>query len=200
MRELGMKKYKTKSPAEQGQALPDKSKKKQEIVYAFIDSQNLNLGVRSQGWRLDWRKLRLYIRNKYNVRKAYLFIGYVFGNQSMYTSLQESGYILIFKPTLEIKVNRNIRIKGNVDAELVLHSMIEYPNYDKAIIISGDGDFHCLIEHLESKNKLLKILVPTKHYSSLLRKFNDLNYIVRIDLLRRSLEQKKTGIRGRSKP
>ena len=57
-----------------------------------------------------------------------------------------------------------------------------------------------LIEYLEEKGKLLKVLAPTKHYSSLLRKFNNRNYIVRIDLLRGSLEQKKTGIRGRSKP
>lgn len=78
--------------------------------------------------------------------------------------------------------------------------MIEYPNYDKAIIVSGDGDFHCLIEYLEEKDKLLKVLAPTKHYSSLLRRFNQGNYIVRVDLLKDSLEQKKTGIRGRSKP
>ncbi|MBU1256198.1 NYN domain-containing protein, partial [Patescibacteria group bacterium] len=85
-------------------------------------------------------------------------------------------------------------------AELVLHTMIQYENYDKAIIVSGDGDFHCLIEYLDKKNKLLKILVPTGHYSSLLRKFNKKNYIIRIDLLKKSLAQKTTGIRGRSKP
>ena len=175
-------------------------KKQQTSVYAFIDSQNLNLGVKSQGWKLDWRKFRQYLRNKYNVIKAYLFIGQVAGNESLYTFLQESGYILIFKPTLEYHRQGKVTIKGNVDAELVLHTMIEYKNYDKAIIVSGDGDFHCLVEYLERKGKLLKILAPTKHYSSLLRKFNNKNYIVRIDLLRNSLEQKKTGIRGRSKP
>ncbi len=141
-----------------------------------------------------------YLRNKYNVSKAYLFIGQVAGNESLYTYLQECGYILLFKPTLEHKVKGKVEIKGNVDAELVLHSMIQYENYDKAIIVSGDGDFHCLIEFLEGKGKLLKILAPTKHYSGLLRKFNNLNYIVCIDLLRSSLEEKKTGIRGRSKP
>ena len=69
-----------------------------------------------------------------------------------------------------------------------------------SFIVSGDGDFHCLVEYLVEKDKLLKVLTPTKHYSSLLRKFNNQHYIVRIDLLRGSLEQKKTGIRGRSKP
>lgn len=175
----------------------DKSKKN---TYAFIDSQNLNLGVQSLGWKLDWSKFRQYLRNKYDVDKAYLFIGQVAGNESLYTYLQESGYILIFKPTLYHRVGDRTIIKGNVDAELVLHAMVQYENYKQAIIVTGDGDFHCLIEYLEAKGKLLKILAPTSHYSSLLRRFNQKHYIVRIDLLRGSLEQKKTGIRGRSKP
>jgi uncharacterized LabA/DUF88 family protein len=170
--------------------------------YCFIDSQNLNLGVRSLGWKLDWRKFRQYLHNKYGVVKVYLFIGHVAGNELLYAFLQESGYILIFKPTLYRKEKTETIIKGNVDAELVLHAMIQYENYQKAIIVTGDGDFHCLIEYLEEKNKLLKVLAPTNHYSSLLRKFNQQHYIVRIDLLKNSLElkQKKTGIRGRSKP
>lgn len=171
-----------------------------EIVFAFIDSQNLNLGVRSQGWKLDWRKFRQYLRNKYGVVKTYLFIGQVAGNESLYAHLEECGYILIFKPTLYHRERDKTIIKGNVDAELVLHTMIQYKNFTRAIIVTGDGDFHCLIEYLETKAKLLKVLVPTKHYSSLLRKFNQKHYIVRIDLLRGSLEEKKTGIRVRSKP
>jgi len=171
-------------------------------VYAFIDSQNLNLGVKSQGWKLDWRKFRQYLRNKYGVVKAYLFIGQVSENESLYKFLKEANYEIILKPTLEYhqKGKIKVKVKGNVDTELVLHSMIQYKNYDKAIIVSGDGDFHCLIEYLDKKDKLLKVLAPTKHYSALLRKFNRDNYIVRIDLLRNSLEQKKTGIRVRSKP
>jgi len=173
---------------------------KKNDVFAFIDSQNLNLGVKSQGWKLDWRKFRQYLRDKYGVVKAYLFIGQVVGNESLYAFLQECDFILIFKPTLYRSERGKVIIKGNVDAELVLHAMIQYKNYHQAILVTGDGDFHCLIEYLEGKGKLLKILAPTKHYSSLLRKFNQKHYIVRIDLLQRSLEQKKTGIRGRSKP
>lgn len=177
-----------------------KKRPKKKTAYAFIDSQNLNLGVRSQEWILDWRKFRQYLRNKYNISKAYLFIGQLAGNEALYAYLQESGYILIFKPTLNRRIDGKIITKGNVDAELVLHAMIQFKNYDHAIIVSGDGDFHCLVEYLDNKEKLLKIMVPTRRYSGLLRKFNQKHYIVRIDLLRKSLEQKKTGIRGRPKP
>lgn len=159
-----------------------------EVVYAFIDSQNLNLGVRSQGWILDFKRFRVYLRDKYHVQTAYLFIGYVPGNESLYTYFQKCGYIVIFKPTLEIKRNGKICIKGNVDAELVLYSMIEYQNYDKAIIVSGDGDFRCLVEYLEEKEKLLRVIVPNRKYSSLLRPFG--TYVVNVALLKHKLEKR----------
>lgn len=169
--------------------------KKKKTVYAFIDSQNLNLGVQSQGWKLDWSKFRQYLRNKYNVINAYLFIGYKPGNEALYTSLQEMGYLVILKPTMELPGGT---VKGNVDAELVLHTIIQFTNYDKAIVVSGDGDFHCLVEYLANEDKLFHLMAPNKHYSRLLREFN--NYVLRIDLLRSSLEMKKAKISGRSRP
>ena len=63
--------------------------KKLENNYAFIDSQNVNLGIQELGWKLDFRKFRVYLREKYGVKKAYLFIGYLPENQNLYRSLQE---------------------------------------------------------------------------------------------------------------
>lgn len=163
-------------------------KKKSEKIlktYAFIDSQNLNLGVRSQGWKLDFARFRIYLKDKYKVNKAFLFIGFIPKNRELYKSLTKAGYMLIYKPVVESK--KHAKTKGNVDAELVLHAMIEFPNYDKAIIVSGDGDFHCLVEYLEKKRKLSRIIVPNKKYSSLLRKFS--RYIVNVDLLKGKLKQ-----------
>lgn len=143
--------------------------KQPENNYAFIDSQNLNLAVLEQGWKLDWGKFRLYLKHKHKVTKAFLFIGYIATNETLYTFLQNKGYILIFKPTLRLPSGKP---KGNVDAELVLHTMIEFPNYDKAVIVAGDGDYYCLIEYLKKKDKLKSLVIPNKHdYSSLLRKF-----------------------------
>lgn len=156
-------------------------------IYAFIDSQNLNLGVQSQGWELDFNRFRIFLKDKYQVRKAFLFIGFIPKYKSLYTFLAKSKYNLIYKPVLEQK-QKSTPIKGNVDAELVLHTMIEFNNYDKAIIVSGDGDFHCLVEYLANKSKLFKLIVPNRRYSSLLRKFS--RYIVNIDLFREKLKKK----------
>ena len=168
-------------------------------VYAFIDSQNLNLGVRSMGWRIDYKKFRLYLKNKYGVDQAFMFIGQVGNNQKLYTELQAAGFILVFKPTVQYFENGKKTVKGNVDAELVLHAAaIEYPNYDKAIIITGDGDFACLAQYLEEKGKLIPIFTPNHKYSKLLKPFAQ--HIVPMSRLRSSVEYKKTGIGGRSKP
>jgi uncharacterized LabA/DUF88 family protein len=49
--------------------------------------------------------------------------------------------------------------------------MIEYNHYDKAIIVSGDGDFYCLVDYLNKQGKLLKLLVPNgEKYSKLLKR------------------------------
>jgi uncharacterized LabA/DUF88 family protein len=157
---------------------------KDKTNYAFIDAQNLNLGVRELGWKLDFKQFRRYLNNKYKVSKAYLFIGYIGENQKLYTALQDYGYILIFKPMLESE--KGI-LKGNVDADLVLHTMIEYSNYDKALIVSSDGDFYSLVEYLYDKNKLYRVLAPSRAKCSVLLKFKAKERIEFFDSLKGKL-------------
>src|SRR6266480_2650878 len=71
-------------------------------VFAFIDSQNLNLGVQKLGWKMDWRKFRQFLADKYGVTKAYMFIGYVPEFESMYEQLHQSGYSVVLKPTFDM--------------------------------------------------------------------------------------------------
>jgi uncharacterized LabA/DUF88 family protein len=153
---------------------------KRKTIYAFIDSQNLNLGTSKniyrnkklvyKGWRLDFKKFRQYLADKFRVNKAFLFIGYIPNNKKLYKHLESFGYKLVFKPTVKDKYGKP---KGNVDAELVLYTAaIEFAKYDKAVIVSGDGDFYCLHEYLAKNKKLLRIIIPNKKSeSSLLRKF-----------------------------
>lgn len=136
--------------------------------YAFIDSQNLNLSIQSLGWNLDWARFRVYLKEKYGVEVAYLFLGYIEANTDMYTSLQKAGYVLIFKPTFE---NRDGEVKGNCDAELVLQAMIDKDQYERAVIVSGDGDFASLVNYMYSQSKLEAVIVPNQYkYSALLKK------------------------------
>lgn len=151
------------------------------------------LSILEQGWKLDFKRFRKHLKHRYGVSKAFLFIGYVATNEGLYTALQECGYILVFKPTLVLSDGR---VKGNIDAELVLHAMIEYPNYEKAVIVSNDGDFYCLVNYLKKRNKLLKLIIPDRHnYSSLLRKFS--SDMVFMNGMKGKLEYKKEKERHR---
>lgn len=156
--------------------------------YAFIDSQNLNLGIRDLGWQLDFKKFRIYLKEKYSIKIAYLFIGYLSENQNLYKSLQEYGYLLIFKPVLKDKDGKP---KGNVDADLVLQAMIDYEKYEKAVIVTSDGDFYCLVSYLYNNYKLEKVLSPIKEKCSILLKKSARGKIIFMDNLRSKLEYKK---------
>jgi uncharacterized LabA/DUF88 family protein len=180
-------------------------KPKKPNTYAFIDSQNLNLGTQRMGWKLDWRKFRQYLANEYGVTKAYMFIGYMSENEALYEYMHELGFLVVLKQTIDVSSPHDADqkaatqgansedkqekekpiIKGNVDAELVLYAMKELPNYEKAIIVSGDGDFFSLAEYLEEQGRLAHILAPNWQYSSLLKPFEP--KIIRLDQLRRQL-------------
>lgn len=156
---------------------------KKEKVFVFIDSQNLNLGTSKdiynkkreliyKGWKLDYKKFYKYLSDKFRTRKVFLFIGYIKENESLYRYLKSCGYELVHKPTTKDGFGKP---KGNVDAELVLYSSaIEFNNYDKAVVVSGDGDFYCLLKFLKEKKKLLKLIIPNRvSASTLLSKFEE---------------------------
>jgi uncharacterized LabA/DUF88 family protein len=163
--------------------------KKFENNYAFIDSQNLNLNIRNQGWILDFARFRVYLKEKYGADKAFLFLGYIEEYEKMYSFLKHTGYICIFKPTLE---NKDGSTKGNCDAELVLQTMIEVGHFNKAIIVSGDGDFYCLVKYLLEHNKLEVLIIPNKLKFSALYKFEIFkNHLRYLNDLKQRLEYKK---------
>ncbi len=155
-------------------------KDQERNIFAFIDSQNLNLGIKSLGWELDFRKFFIYLKDKYHIQKAYLFLGYIKKYEKLYRYLKSCGYNIVFKPVVTTKVEK---VKGNIDAELVLHSAkIEYKNYDKAIIVSGDGDFFCLLEDMVREGRLCKLIIPNpKSESVLLREFQEYKVLLSRD-------------------
>ncbi len=136
--------------------------------YAFIDAQNLNSWLFKLGWKIDWKRFREYLREEKWVEVAYVFLGFILGNQDLYLMLQRSGFVVVFK---EILTMESGEVKGNIDAELILQAMIDYDRYDQALIVSGDGDFTCLLRYLGQNNKLLGIIAPyEKWLSSLIQR------------------------------
>jgi uncharacterized LabA/DUF88 family protein len=108
----------------------------------------------------------------------------------MYQKLREYGYSLTFKPVL---VNRAGLVKGNVDADLVLLVMRDYKNnkFDRAMIVTSDGDFYCLIEYLYQKHKLLIVMSPNHRKCSVLLRIKAREKLIFMENLRDKLSYKR---------
>lgn len=138
---------------------------------AFIDGQNLHLGTRNNGWSIDHAKFRTYLAEKYNVEEAYYFLGFVSeGEQYLYEKLQKAGYILLFREHSAVLKGKK---KGNVDSDIifvVMRKLVEKEEFNKVILVSGDGDYKKLVDYLIKKDKFEKILFPNKEFASSLYK------------------------------
>lgn len=146
---------------------------KSENNFAYIDGANLHKGVENLGWRLDYKRFRIWLKDKYKVSQAYIFIGLVPKYKDIYTSLQEAGFTLVFKETT---YDGEGKIKGNCDADLVLKATRDaYENvFNKAILVSSDGDYAGLVNFLKERDKFLAIISPaaSKRCSILLKRIN----------------------------
>lgn len=146
-----------------------------KIVY--IDASNLKFGVEQSGWKLDYKSFRSWLRDKFEATKVILFMGLIPDNFEIYNYLQSIGYDISFRPTL---TNKDGQTKGNVDGELILHIARDfYENkLDKAILVAGDGDYHCIVEFLKEKNIPITIVSPNNKYLSLLLKRTNVPIII----------------------
>lgn len=162
--------------------------KKQNI--AFVDAQNLyfgttkchvcakELGVELKdmslsncscggAWEANLAKLRIYLKENYNVSEAYYVLGYLNEkNQELYNEIQKSGFIIVFKEHSELLKSKK---KGNVDTDIVfevMKNLLDNQNFDKILLVSGDGDYKKLVNYLISKNRFEKTLFPNKKFAS----------------------------------
>lgn len=138
---------------------------------AYIDGANLHQGIKSLGWKLDYERFRVWLREKHSVTNACLFLGYIPKFIDLYRDFEKAGYTLIFK---EVVKGADGVIKGNCDADLVFEAVKGYyeDNYNKAIIVSSDGDYARLIQFLRGNNRLKVLLSPHATCSSLIRKLS----------------------------
>lgn len=142
---------------------------KQVKTYAYIDGANLHKGILGLGWKLDYARFRVWLTDKYKADRAYLFLGLIPKYKDLYTHLQEVGYTLVFKETT---YDGQGKIKGNCDADLVLAVVRDsYENeFDRAVLVSSDGDYAGLVRFLQEKKKLAAIASPSDKCSILLKR------------------------------
>lgn len=134
----------------------------------YIDGNNLYRGAKELGFNIDYKKFRGWLRQKYNPVHVYLFIGFIPNRINFYEHLKSCGFVLIFKQTVSIAGI----IKGNCDAELVLKVVSDFYTklFISCIVVTGDGDFGCLIEFLQKNEVMNHVIAPNKKKCSILLK------------------------------
>ena len=185
---------------------------------AFIDASNLFYGgEKSLGWKIDYNKLFVYLKNKYDVDKVFYFGGveiydfqYDYLNDEtvsldqlyqhislfiqnnadkltdpelilfnrhlkrikFYKKLENFGYKLYLRPVkIYYQEDGTTRKKANCDVEMTFQIMKEINNFDKAIVLSGDGDFLSVLKYLKKEGKEVIILARGERTAKEIRKF-----------------------------
>ena len=149
---------------------------------AFVDGQNLYMNTNAYGWKVDLKRFRVYLKEQYNVEKAYYFLGAVDEeNQDIYELIQEAGFILVFREHSQSMVGKK---KGNVDTDIVFSIMAKIADKEKfnqVVLVSGDGDYFKMVRYLVEKEKFCKLLSPNRHSTSSLYRVFTPKYVDFLD-------------------
>ena len=155
-------------------------------TYTFIDASNIIYGTRDEGWRVDFRKLFKYLRERYKSEIIYYFAGVEKNNpkqEGFYKLLNKIGYHLILKPVkLYLQPDGKKVRKANCDVDLTFFTMKEITKFNRAIFFTGDGDFEILIKYLLEKDKTVIIFANASRTAREIKvlkgiQFNDLRVL-----------------------
>ena len=192
-------------------------------TYAFIDASNLFYGgEKSLGWKIDYKKLLAYLKEKYEISDAFYFGGVEIHNfeysylkndtvplndlekhltaliknkgsklneadlllisrhlkrAHFYQKLDSFGYKLYLKPVkLYAQEDGTTKRKANCDVDMAFYLMKERDSFDRAIVLSGDGDFLPVLKYLKKQNKEVVILARGPKTAKEIRQFAGSNF------------------------
>src|SRR3989338_7314906 len=163
-------------------------------TYAFIDAANIIYGTRDEGWKVDFKKLYKYLKERYRSKKIFYFAGKDEKNTKQlkfYRLLEKIGYDLILKPVKIYQQENGHRIrKANCDVDLTFYAMRDKDLFNRAIFLSGDGDFYVLIKYFLKNKKTVKVIANGKRTAKEIRQLMGPNFSP-MKSLQAILEQKK---------
>jgi len=150
--------------------------------YAYVDGQNLYMGTTKSEpkWNIDLERFRIYLKEKYDVSKAFYYLGYVQEGseiEKLYEEIQSAGFVLVFRQHNSAMLGQK---KGNVDSDIIFNIMkrlYRKEKFDNIVLVSGDGDYKMIVDFLINENRFEKILFPnSKFRSSLYKKISGKYY------------------------
>jgi len=165
---------------------------------AYVDGQNLYMGTAksSPQWHIDLARFRTYLKQKYDVDRAYYYLGYVqegVDYENLYEAIQTAGFILVFREHNSAMLGKK---KGNVDSDIIFSVMKRLylkEKFDKVVLVSGDGDYKSLVDFLVEQDRFKKVLFPNRKFRSSLYKSLSSTYFAYLDDadIKRKIEQRR---------
>ncbi|WP_051382302.1 NYN domain-containing protein [Bradyrhizobium sp. Tv2a-2] len=126
-------------------------------IAVFIDGANLHATSKALGFEIDYRRLLKEIESRGTLLRAFYYTA-VFEDRD-YSSIRPlidwldyNGFTVVTKPGKEfIDATGRRKVKGDMDVELAVNAMELAPHIDEMVLISGDGDFRCLVEAVQRR-------------------------------------------------
>jgi uncharacterized LabA/DUF88 family protein len=173
--------------------------------YAYIDGVNLHLTYESADfdWKVDYNKLLNYLQKKYGVIVAHYFLGNTASTKPIYEKLSSYGYNIKLKEPSPYRDKEKVcpycnkviepetqKYKADVDSYMTMQIMADMNDFDKAIIVTSDGDFDEIVKMLLNRDKLRLVFAPCREGCSKLLQRVAVDKIAYIDDFKYALEKR----------
>lgn len=154
---------------------------KNETVPLKDLEKRLSSFISKEGKKLDEAKLLLLSRHLQRIR--------------FYLKLQEFGYKLYLKPVKTyFQADGTTQRKANCDVEMAFYLMKEKDNFDRVVVLSGDGDFLPVLKYLRKIDKEVIILARGPRTAREIRQFAGEDF-KDFEYLREILRMEEKGIK-----
>lgn len=127
-------------------------------IALFVDGNNLYGAQKKLGWTVDFNKLISFASSDGQLIDATYFTPTTSKtNPHIANMISRAGFSVVSKPATEDKSSGEI-YKANMDIELAVNVILSMPVYDKAVLVTGDGDFEYILSILRTYGKLFTII------------------------------------------
>ena len=149
-------------------------------TYSYIDASNIIYGTRDEGWKVDFKKLFKYLKERYKCKKIFYFAGVEKNNskqQKFYKLLKEIGYELVLKQVKIYKQpgGKQVR-KANCDVDLTFYAMRDREEFNRAIFLTGDGDFEILLHYFVKEKKEIIVIANAKRTAREIKRMEEIRF------------------------
>lgn len=165
-------------------------KKDNVTTYAFIDASNIIYGAAKHGWRMDFAKLSKYLKNRFEVKRVLYYAGVDHTNIKQLKFYEKLQHFNIELRLVPVKTFSDGRKKADVDARMTFEMMRYFSEFDRAVVLTGDGDYYWVLEYLIEQKKRLWLLSFPKITARELKKLIGSNF-ANLDNLKEQLREHK---------